>query len=99
MNQHGGNSGNAGVEHIPEYILEESNAQQTHVTNRNHIHTEHLHGDIKYVYNFPPINLNGGYHEITEHLMEIYNEQQNAFRNNLAFGMILFSAQTGEYSV
>ena len=29
--------------------------------------------------------------------MEIYNDQQNAFRINLAFGMILFNAQTQEY--
>ena len=99
MNQHGGNGGNADLEELPHYVLEEQNPElrNTYVTNKNHIHAEHSHGDIKHVYNFPSNNLNGGFLEIRGHLMEIYNDQQNAFRINLAFGMILFNAQTQEY--
>ena len=99
MIQHGGNGGNADIEDLPHYILEEQNPElrNTYITNRNHIHAEHSHGDIKHVYNFPSNNLNGGFREIRGHLMEIYNDQQNAFRINLAFGMILVNAQTQDY--
>ena len=98
MNQHGGNGGNADLEELPHYVIEEQNPElrNTYVTNKNHIHAEHSHGDIKHVYSFPSNNLNGGFLEIRGHLMKIYNDQQNTFRINLAFRMILFNAQTQE---
>ena len=98
-NQHGGNDGNPELEDVPPYIMQESNDDltSTYVTNRNHIHAAHSHGDVKHVYNFPTDNLNAGYREIRRHLEEIYNDQHNAFRINLAFGMILFNNQTREY--
>ena len=68
------------MEDLPQYILEEPNPElrNTYVTDRNHIHAEHSHGNIKHVYNFPSNNLNGGYCEIRGHLMDIYNNQKNA---------------------
>ena len=49
------------------------------------------------IYNFESNNLRGGYREIRSHILHIYNRQNNAFRVNLAFGMILFNTETGEY--
>ena len=52
---------------------------------------------MKRVYNFPTDNMTGGYPEIRQHLDNIYDRQENSFRLNLAFGMILFNNETRQY--
>ena len=41
--------------------------------------------------NFQTNNLHRGYREIRGHINQIYNEQNQTFRVNFAFGMILFN--------
>ena len=96
MIQHGGNDI---LNFIPPYIIHHENEElkQTYITNREHILAEDEHGDLKKTYNFPTNNLHRGYREIRGQINQIYNEQNQAFRVNFAFGMILFNNETGEY--
>ena len=97
MNQHGGNDNQ---EIIPNYIVYHENEEfkQEYITNRDHILADDDEiDDIKKTYNFESNNLCGGYREIRGHNLQIYNIQNNAFRINLDFGMILFNTETREY--
>ena len=38
-----------------------------------------------------------GFNKIRGHLTQIYNDQENAFRINFCFGMVLQNTETGEY--
>ena len=97
MIQHGGNDNQ---DMIPNYIIHHENEElkQEYITHRNHILADDDEtDDIKKTYNFETNNLRRGYREIRGHVLQIYNRQNNAFRINLAFGMILYNAETGEY--
>ena len=96
LNQHGGNDN---LEEIPPYIMDDNNEhiRDVYITNRNHILAEDKYGELRNIYNFQTNNLSRGYKEIRGHVTQIYNEQNVTFRINLAFGMILFNSQTGEY--
>ena len=48
-------------------------------------------------HNFQSNNLHVGYREIRGYIQHIFNDYDNAFRINFAFGMILFNNETGEY--
>ena len=52
---------------------------------------------MKRIYNFTTDNMTGGYPEIRQHLNTIYDRQENSFRVNLGFGMILFNNETRQY--
>ena len=71
--------------------------QAEYALNRRHILAGDEDTDLKKVYNFPPNNLHRGFNEIRGHLTQIYNDQENAFRINFSFGMILQNTETGEY--
>ena len=96
MNQHGGDDN---LNFIPPYIVHHENEElkQAYITNREHILAADDHGDIKKTYNFPSNNLHRGYREIRGQITQIYNDQNQSFRVNFAFGMILFNNGTGEY--
>ena len=96
MNQHGGNNN---LNFIPPYIVHHDNEElkQTYITNREHILAADDHGDLKKTYNFQTNNLHGSYRKIRGHINQIYNDQNQTFRVNFAFGMILFNNETGEY--
>ena len=95
MNQHGGDDN---LNFIPPYIVHHENEElkQTYITNREHILAADYHGDIKKTYNFQTNNLHRGYRERGQ-ITQIYNNQNQTFRVNFAFGMILFNNETGEY--
>ena len=95
MSQHGGND----VYEIPPYVKDLNNPelQAEYAINRRHILAGGEDSDLKKVYNFPSNNLHRGFNEIRGHLTQIYNDQENAFRINFSFGMILQNTETGEY--
>ena len=95
-NQHGGNDN---LENIPPDILHSDNNElkRVYIANRDHILASDEEGELRKIYNFQSNNLHGGYREIRGHIQQIFNDQQNAFRINFAFGMILFNVETGEY--
>ena len=95
MSQHGGND----VYEIPPYVEDLNNPelQAEYAINRRHILAGDEDSDLKKVYNFPSNNLHRGFNEIRGHLTQIYNDQENAFRINFSFGMILQNTETGEY--
>ena len=94
--QHGGNDN---LNDIPPDILHSDNQElrRVYVANRDHILAPDEEGEMRKIYNFQTNNLHGGYREIRGHIQQIFNDQQNAFRINFAFGMILFNTETGEY--
>ena len=98
MNQHGGNEN---LNFIPPYIVHHENKElkQTYITNREHILAAVDHGDLKKTYNFQTNNLHGGYREIRGHIIQIYNDQNQAFRVNFAFGMILLIMKLGNIDI
>ena len=71
--------------------------QAEYALNRRHILAGDEDTDLKKVSNFPSNNLHRGFNEIRGHLTQIYKDQQNAFRINFSFGMILQNTETGEY--
>ena len=95
MSHHGGND----VYEIPPYVEDLNNPelQAEYAINRHHILAGDEDSDLKKVYNFPSNNLHRGFNEIRGHLTQIYNDQENAFRINFSFGMILQNTETGEY--
>lgn len=58
----------------------------------NHNTTRQIH-----LHNIPTNNLNKGMREFSEDLEEIFNNENQAFRINISFGMILRKVKTGEY--
>ena len=95
MSQHGGHD----VHEIPPHVEDLNNPelQAEYALNRRHILAGDEDTDLKKVYNFPFNNLHRGFNEIRGHLTQIYNNQENAFRINFSFGMILQNTETGEY--
>ena len=71
--------------------------QAEYAINRRHILAGDEDSNLKKVYNFPSNNLHRGFNEIRGHLTQIYYDQENAFRINFSFGMILQNTETGEY--
>ena len=65
--------------------------------NRKHILASHQDGDISAIYNFPTNNLEDGVNEFEKHLQAIYEKEQESFKVNVAFGLILSHVETGEY--
>ena len=63
---------------------------------RSHILAPHRRSRDGTVYNFPTNDLNGGMQEIQNHLNSIYSSENNAFRLNIALGMLLRDVETGE---
>ena len=66
-------------------------------TNRSHILAPNRQTRSGGVYNFPTNNLAGGVQEIEAHLKKIYSEEDNAFRLNIALGLLLRDIKSGEY--
>ena len=64
--------------------------------NRTHILAGHRENREGAVYNFPTNDLRGGVQELREQLEDIYNRESNAFRLNIAVGMILRDIETGD---
>ena len=96
MNQHGGNDN---FNFIPPDIVHHENEElkQIYITNCEHILTDDDLGDLKKTYSFQTNNLHRGYVQIRGQITQIYNEHNQAFRVNFAFGMILLNNETGEY--
>ena len=67
------------------------------MANKDHILEPDEEGEMRKIYNFQTNNLHGGYREIRGHLQQIFNDQENPFQINFAFGIILFNNDTGEY--
>ena len=64
--------------------------------NRDIIQARHDYGKVRAVYNFPVPGFNGDIEDLRPHLNEIMRTEENSFRINLAFGMILRHVETGE---
>ena len=96
MNQHGGNDN---LNFIPPYIVHDENEElkQTYIAKSEHILAQDDHGNLKKTYNFQTNTLHRRYREIRGQITHIYNEQNQAFRVNFAFGRILFNNETGVY--
>ena len=56
----------------------------------------HQEGPVRSNYNLPLTN-DFSVYELMEHMEEVYEIQQHAFRLNLHFGLILVNTETGEY--
>ena len=72
------------------------NLKQVYEANSSLILRRHQEGNVCSVYNFP-LNNNFSISEIMQAANEIYDRQNNAFRLNLEFGLILVHSETGEY--
>ena len=75
---------------------ENSQLREEYDNFRAHILAPHRRSRNGTVYNFPTNDLEGGMQEVTQHLNSIYSSESNAFRVNVALGMILRDLQTGE---
>ena len=94
MTQHGGNNF---LYKISKYMEDLNIPEQAKYSiNRQYILAADEDSDLKKVYNFPTNNLHRGLNKIRQ-LTQVYNDQQNAFRVNFSFGMILQNTETGEY--
>ena len=60
------------------------------------IATKTTSSKFKTIYNFK-IDSTYTYKNLQENLQEIYRNQQNVFKINLAFGFILYQTATGEF--
>ena len=65
--------------------------------NQGHILQDNVAGRMRADYNFPTNNLSGGIGEVMNRVREVFRNENNAFRLNLAFGLILRNLRTGEY--
>ena len=65
--------------------------------NRRHILAHHRLAGISSTYNFPTSNLSGGINELTRHLRVIYEQENESFKINLSFGVVLRQVETGAY--
>ena len=66
-------------------------------TNKPYILAPHSSKGVKYLYNFPTNNLSDSYKEIEDHINEIYQDQNNAFKINFSLGLILFNIEKKIY--
>ncbi len=64
--------------------------------NKPHILAHHSRGNVKSTMNYPTANLSQGNQEIAKQMKEIYLSQPNAYKINMAFGIILRNIQTSE---
>jgi len=71
--------------------------QQLYESNKRHIRAKHAHKQINSTYNFPTSDLAGGVREINDHLSQVYAEQKEAFKANIALGLVLRHSETGEF--
>ena len=93
MSQHG-NANN--LQDFDVDLGDDLGLQREYNINRSHILAPHRLNENGAVYNFPTNDLRGGVTEIRNHLNEIFNQESNAFRLNVAVGMILRNIETGE---
>ena len=70
---------------------------QTYSENRDTIQAAHDPGIVRGVYNFPIDDFNGETVIMRPHLDHIIRHESNAFKINVAFGLILQNIETGEY--
>ena len=70
--------------------------QREYDINRLHILAPHRQTEHGAVYNFPTNDLRDGVDEIRHHLEYIYEHESNAFRLNVAVGLILRDIETGQ---
>ena len=71
--------------------------RQVYNTNKSHILSKDVKGELKSTYNYPTDNLKGGYDEIQEHIEDIYSQQSNAFKINFSFGLILYNSENESF--
>ena len=95
MIQHGG-SGDVQLQSTPwvDDPFDSESIREVYNMNRRFILAPHKIGKIKSTYNYPSNNLNEGYEEIRRHITDIYEQRDNAFKINLAFGLILYNTDT-----
>ena len=75
---------------------DDAGLQNEYETNRSHILAPDRQTKNGAVYNFPTNDLKGGFPELEAHLNKIYNQEDHAFRLNLAIGMLLRDIESGE---
>ena len=71
--------------------------RETFRVNEGHILQDNAAGKMRTDYNFPTNNLSGGIGEVMNRVREVFRNENNVFRLNLAFGLILRNLQTAEY--
>ena len=73
--------------------------QRVYDANRPHILANHSQNSKPNTYNFPTNNLENGIDELRDHLYSIddNNNDKGTYKINLALGMILRHANTGEF--
>ena len=63
---------------------------------RSHILAPNQTSENRSVYNYPTNDLSNGMEEIENHLREIFENEQNSFKINIAIGMILRNIDNNE---
>ena len=79
------------------YPFENEQLKEVYEINKSFILAPHSKGKVKSTYNFPTNNLDKGFQEIHQHINEIYDQRNEAFRINLSLGLILFNSETNSY--
>ena len=105
LNQHGGSNNLQPVpwgDNSAPWEDEDGNVidemlKEEYETNRSHILQQSSIGQIRSDYNLPTNDLQEGVDPLMEQVQSIFDMETQAFRLNLAFGLILHNFETGEY--
>ena len=80
-----------------EGVMDQS-LQDLYRRHAHEIYIEHYQGAVHAEYNFPTTNGTITYQDIRNHLEEILRSEQQAFKVNMAFGIVLRDIITAEYT-